>query len=95
MTVDLRELILTDYSDEEFEELIDRINRERQRRVGEKRRKLYDNFIKAAEALREELPNDKIWVLIDDDDSGRVDIDILDTIIDNLDKFHKLKNNCT
>ena len=95
MTVDLRELILTDYADEEFEELIDRINRERQRRIGEKRRRLYDNFINAAKALREELPHDEIWVSVYDEDVGEIDIDILETIMDSLDKFHKAKNSCT
>lgn len=95
MTIDLRELILTDYADEEFDELINRINAERQRRKNEKRQKLYDNFIKAVSELRVTFPNDEAWVSVYDEDVGEIDVDLIDVIINNFDKFYKLKNKCT
>ena len=95
MTIDLNELILTDYADEEFDELINRINAERQRRKNEKRQKLYNNFIEVVSELRKTFPNDEAWVSVYDEDVGEIDVDLIDVIINNFDKFYKLKNKCT
>lgn len=95
MIIDLNELILSDYSEEDFNKLIERINVERERRASETRRKVYDNFISAAKKLREEFPHDEIWVSVYDEDVGEIDIDIIETVIDSLDKFHKAKNSYT
>ena len=94
MTIDLSELILSDYSEEDFNKLIERIDAERQRRKNAKRQKLYENFITAVSELREEFPCDEAWVSVYDEDVGEIDVDLIDVIINNFDKFYKLKNKC-
>lgn len=94
MAIDLKELILSDYDEADFNELIARIEKERQRRISEKRVQTYDNFIKAFKTLRDDCPFDEIWITVEDEDGNEIDVDLIEAICDNLDKFYKNKN-CT
>lgn len=94
MAIDLKELILSDYDEADFTELIARIEEERQRRALEKRVQVYDNFIKAFKTLRDDCPFDAIWITVEDEDGNEIDVDLIEAICDNLDKFYKNKT-CT
>ena len=89
--MDLKELILADYSGEELYELEKRIHKEYERREAVVRDKAYGNFIQAYKELRMHCPNDEMWVTFDNDDGYEVDVDLLEAICDHLDKFHKYK----
>lgn len=86
----LNELILSDYSAEELRELEKRIYAEYERREAVARDKVYKNFIQAYKELRECCPNDEMWITYENDDGDEVDVDLLETISDHMDKFHKL-----
>lgn len=88
---DLKEIILAEYSGEELHELEKRIYAEYARREAEARNKAYDKFIKAYEELRKHCPNDEMWITFENDDGDEVDVDLLEAIADNMDKFHKYK----
>lgn len=87
----LNELILADYSGEELHALEKRIYAEYARREAAARNKVYSNFIKAYKELRECCPNDEMWITIEDEYGNEFDVDLLETISDNMDKFHGYK----
>ena len=87
----LNELILSDYSAEELQELEKRIRAEYERREAEVRNKVYGKFIEAYKELRKHCPNDEIWITFENDDGDEVDVDLLEAICDHLDKVHKYK----
>lgn len=88
---DLKEIILADYSGEELHELEKRIHKEYERREAEIRNKVYGNFIEAYKELRKHCLSDEMWITFENDDGDEIDIDLLEAISDNIDKFHKYK----
>jgi hypothetical protein len=89
--INLKELILADYSGEELHELEKRIYTEYARREAEARDKVYGKFIEAYKELRKHCPNDEMWITFENDDGDEVDVDLLEAIADHIDKFHKYK----
>ena len=89
--MDLKEIILADYSGEELHALEKRIYAEYERREAVARDKVYGNFIKAYKELRECCPNDEMWITFENDDGDEVDVDLLEAISDHMDRFHKYK----
>lgn len=89
--IDLKELILADYSGEELKELEKCIYTEYARREAETRDKAYGKFIEAYKELREHCPYDEMWITFENDDGDEVDVDLLEAIADHIDRFHKYK----
>ena len=89
--MNINEIILADCSEAELHELEKRIQTEYARREAVVRDKVYGNFIKAYQELRQQCPNDEIWATFENDDGDEVDVDLLEAICDHMDKFHKYK----
>ena len=89
--INLKELILADYSGEELHELEKRIYTEYQRREAKARDEMYGKFIAAYKELRNHFPDDQLWITFENDDGDEVDVNLLEAVADHIDKFHKYK----
>ena len=89
--MNINEVILADCSEEELRALEKRIHKEYERREAKVRDEVYGKFIEAYKELRKHCLSDEMWITFENDDGDEIDIDLLEAIADNMDKFHKYK----
>lgn len=89
--MNVNEIILANYSEEELHDLEKRIHKEYERRKAKVRNEVYGKFIEAYKELRKHCLSDEMWVTFENDDGDEVDVDLLEAISDHMDKFHKYK----